>query len=54
VSQSPRRKEVYRRQPDGSWLYESSPFAPPPLRLLAIDCVLAPDEVYFNVDEPAP
>jgi Uma2 family endonuclease len=51
VSQSPRRLEIYRKQPDGSWLYQSSPFAPPPLRIESIDCTLTFDDVYFKVEE---
>jgi Uma2 family endonuclease len=51
VTQSPRRIEVYRKQPDGSWLYQSSPFTPPPLVLASVDCTLTLDEVYLKVDE---
>lgn len=51
VSQSPRRLEVYRKQADGTWLYQSSPFSPPPLVLQSIDCTLSPDEVYHKVEE---
>jgi Uma2 family endonuclease len=51
VSQSPRRLEVFRKQPDGTWLYQSSPFSPPPLVLQSIDCALTPDEVYHKVEE---
>jgi Uma2 family endonuclease len=51
VSPSPRRLEVYRKQPDGTWLYQSSPFSPPPLVLQSIDCALTPDEVYHKVEE---
>ena len=50
VSQSSRRLEVFRKQPDGSWLYQSSPFSPPPLHLESIDCTLSPDEVYRKVE----
>jgi Uma2 family endonuclease len=50
VSQSPRRLEVFRRQPDGSWLYQSSPFSPPPLHIEAINCTLTPEDVYLKVD----
>jgi Uma2 family endonuclease len=53
VSQSPRRLEIYRKQPDGSWLYQSSPFAPPPLRIESIDCTLRFEDVYFKVEEEA-
>jgi Uma2 family endonuclease len=51
VSQSPRRLEIYRKQPDGSWLYQSSPFAPPPLRIESIDCTLTFEDVYLKVEE---
>jgi Uma2 family endonuclease len=51
VSQSPRRLEAFRKQPDGSWLYHSSPFSPPPFVLQSIDCELTPDEVYLKVVE---
>jgi Uma2 family endonuclease len=51
VTQAPRRIEVFRKQPDGSWLYQSSPFSPPPLALASIDCTLSPDDVYFKVVE---
>jgi Uma2 family endonuclease len=51
VSQSTRRLEVFRKQPDGSGLYQSSPFAPPPLHIEAIDCTLTPEDVYRNVDD---
>ena len=50
ITQSPRRFEVYRRQADGSWLYQSWPFSPPPLVLQSIDCTLSADEVYFKVE----
>ena len=53
ITQSPRRFEVYRRQADGSWLYQSWPFSPPPLVLQSIDCTLSADEVYRKV-EPDP
>ena len=51
VSQATRRLEVFRRQLDGSWLYESSPFSPPPLILRSIDCTLTIEEVYLKVEE---
>jgi Uma2 family endonuclease len=51
VSQSPRRIEMFRKQPDGSWLYQSSPFAPQPVRIESIDCMLTFDDVYFKVEE---
>jgi Uma2 family endonuclease len=64
VTQSPRRFEIYRRQVDGSWLYHSWAFSPPPLVLESIGCTLSADDVYFKVedmddegsthDEPAP
>jgi Uma2 family endonuclease len=54
VSQRSRRLEIFRKQPDGSWRYESSPFAPPPLQIEAIECTLAPDDVYFKVEEEVP
>ena len=50
VTQSPQRLEVFRKQPDGSWLYQSSPFVPLPLLLEAIDCTLTPDDVYLKVE----
>jgi Uma2 family endonuclease len=50
ITPSPRRFEIYRRQPDGSWLYQSWAFSPPPLVLQSIDCTLTPDEVYFKVE----
>jgi Uma2 family endonuclease len=53
VSQTSRRLEVFRKQPDGSWLYKSSPVAPPPLRIESIDCTLSFDDVYFKVEEEA-
>jgi Uma2 family endonuclease len=52
VSQTRRRIEVYRRQPDGSWLYQSWPPSPTPLVLQSIDCTLTLDEVYRKVEEP--
>jgi Uma2 family endonuclease len=51
VSQASRGVEVYRRQPDGPWLYESWPASPHPLVLQSIDCTLTLDEVYFKVVE---
>jgi Uma2 family endonuclease len=51
VTQSQRRLEVFRKQPDGSWIYQSMPFSPPPLMLQSIDCSLTPDEVYLKVEE---
>lgn len=53
ITQSPRRFEIYRRQPDGAWLYQSWAFSPPPLVLQSIGCSLTPDEVYFKVDAEA-
>ncbi len=50
VSQTVRRFEVYRKQPDGSWLYQSFPFSPPPLVLQSIDCTLTFDEIYDKVE----
>jgi Uma2 family endonuclease len=50
ITQAPRRFEIFRKQGDGSWRYESWAFAPPPLVLDSIDCTLAPDEVYFKVE----
>jgi Uma2 family endonuclease len=50
VSQSKRRLEVFRKQADGSWLYQSSPFSPPPLHLESIDCTLSPDDVYRKIE----
>jgi Uma2 family endonuclease len=51
VSQAPRRIEVFRKQPDGSWLYQSYPFTPPPVILESIDCTLTPDDVHAMVEE---
>jgi Uma2 family endonuclease len=51
VSQTSRRLEIYRKQPDGSWLYQSSSFAPPPLRIESVDCTLTFDDVYLTVEE---
>ena len=50
VSQSSRRVEVFRKQADGSWLYQSSSFTPTPLRLESIDCVMIPEEIYRKVE----
>jgi Uma2 family endonuclease len=50
VSQSLRRIEVFRKQPDGSWQHQSWPPAEPPVNLLAIGCTLVPDEVYDKVE----
>ena len=50
ITQSPRRFEIYRRQNDGSWKYQSWAFAPPPLKLESIDCTLDPEDVYFRVE----
>lgn len=51
ITPSPRRFEVYRRQEGGAWLYEAWAFSPPPLVLQSIGCTLAPDEVYFKVED---
>lgn len=52
VSQESRRIEVFRKQPDGSWLYQSWPPSMLPLLLPSIDCTLTLDEVYRKVEEP--
>ena len=52
VSTQRRRIEVYRRGDEGTWLYESYPFKPWPVRLASVECRLDPDEVYRNVDVP--
>jgi Uma2 family endonuclease len=55
ITPSPRRFEVYRRQGDGSWLYQSWAFSPPPLVLQSINCTLSADDVYHKVEpEPEP
>jgi Uma2 family endonuclease len=51
VTPSPRRLEVYRKQPDGSWVYQSSPFSPPPMVLESIGCTLTPEDAYRKVGE---
>ena len=51
ITPSTRRMELFRRQDDGSWRYESWPFTPPPLVLQSIDCTLAPEDI-FNKVEP--
>ena len=51
VSQSPRRWEIYRRQPDDTWVYQSLPPSPPPLILQSIDCTLTLDDVYSKIEE---
>jgi Uma2 family endonuclease len=51
VSQKPRRIEVYRKQPDGLWIYQSWAPAQSPVNLPAIDCTLALDEVYDKFEE---
>ena len=51
VSQSPRRMEIYRRQPDDTWVYQTIPPSPPPLILQSIDCTLTLDDVYSKVEE---
>jgi Uma2 family endonuclease len=50
INPSLRRFEVYRKQPDGTWLYQSWAFEPPPLVLQSINCTLAPDDVYRKVE----
>ncbi len=47
-----RRIEVYRRDDQGGWRYESCPFLPSPIRLHSISCVLDLDEVYFRAEVP--
>jgi Uma2 family endonuclease len=53
ITPSPRRFEVYRRQADGSWQYQSWAFSPPPLVLESIGCTLSAEDVYRKV-EPDP
>lgn len=50
VNQTPRRFEIYQRQDDNSWRYESWPFSPPPFVLQSIDCTLVPEDVYLKVE----
>jgi Uma2 family endonuclease len=50
VSQQSQRIEVYRKQPDGFWLYQSWPSSEFPVRLTSIDCTLDLDEVYLKVE----
>lgn len=50
ITQSPRRFEIFRRQTDGSWRYQSWAFSPPPLMLESINCTLDPADVYFKVE----
>jgi len=54
ITQSPRRFEIFRRQADGAWLYQSWAFSPPPLVLQSVDCTLLADDVYFKVEDEAP
>ena len=51
ISPSPRRFEIFRRQDDNSWLYESWPFSPRPFVLQSIDCTLVPEDVYLKVED---
>ena len=53
VTQARRRIEIYRKQPDGSWIYQSWPFSPLPLILQSIGCTLDPDDVYRKVEGEA-
>ena len=50
ITPSPRRFEIFRRQDDGSWRYQSWAFSPPPLVLQSIGCTLTPEDVYDKVD----
>ena len=50
ISQTVRRFEVFRKQMDGNWLYQSFPFSPLPLVLQSIDCMLTFDDVYAKVE----
>lgn len=51
VSQAPPRFEVYRKQDNGTWNYQSCPSPAAPLALHSIDCTLLADEVYDKVEE---
>jgi len=51
VSQDRRCFEVYRKQPDGRWLGESTLIPPMIFRLESVDCVLTEAEVYAKVEE---
>lgn len=53
ITQSPRRFEIFRRRDDGTWLYQSWAFAPPPLVLESIGCTLTADDVYHKVEDAA-
>jgi Uma2 family endonuclease len=50
ITPSPRRFEIFRRQPDDTWLYQSWAFDPPPLVLRSVEATLTPDEVYLKVE----
>ncbi len=50
ITQSPRRFEVFQRQPDEKWLYASWEFSPPPILLPSIGCTLDADDVYSDID----
>lgn len=52
ITQAPRRFEVFRRQNDERWLYESEEFTPSPISLRSINCSLDADEVYSEIDFP--
>jgi len=54
VSQAPRRFEVYRKQDNGTWVYQSCPSPIEPLTLHSIACTLLADDVYDKVEEGAP
>ena len=51
ITPSPRRMELYRRQDDGSWRYESWPFSTRPPELQSIGCVLLPEDVWSKVED---
>lgn len=52
VSQTTRRVEVFRRLSDGTWIYNSWPFADEPVTLESISCTLTLDQIYNKVDRP--
>lgn len=53
VSQTVRRLELFRRQEDDTWLYQSWPFTEPPMVLQSIGCSLRAEDVYFKVEDLA-
>ncbi len=50
VSQAVRRFEVYRRQDDGTWIYESLQFGDFQVELRSVNCVLTSLEAYEKTD----